>query len=136
MICSPRDRESELYDLAADPDQLDNVIADHPGRAGRMYQLAVDALKAGGASDARLRPFLEDIGSEPLSDSEPLWMFRDDHGLSIAYPTKGEAETAGRDAEGNPIRKIEKTTFGKLLADDEKNLVFVHGQYYWASDLT
>ncbi|MCH7733620.1 MAG: sulfatase [Chloroflexi bacterium] len=136
MICSPHDRESELYDLAADPDQLNNVIGDHPDRAARMYQQAVDALRAGGASDARLRPFLEDIGSEPLSDSEPLWMFRDDRGVAIAYPTESEAEAVGRDAEGNPIRKIEKTTFGKVLADDEKNLVFVHGQYYWASDLT
>ena len=136
MICSPLDRGSELYDLTSDPDQLNNVIADHPDRASHMFQQAVDALRAGGASDDRLRPFLEDIGSEPLADSEPLWMFRDDRGVTIAYPSEAEASAAGRDAEGNPIRKIEKSTFGKILADDEKNLIFVHGQFYWASDLT
>ena len=41
----------------------------------------------------------------------------------------------GRGPAGVPNRSIFKTSMGELLADHPRNLVFTHGQYYWAEDL-
>ncbi|MCH7905987.1 MAG: sulfatase [Chloroflexi bacterium] len=135
MICSPRGRASELYDLEADPDQLDNVIDQHPDRAETMYAKAVAALRDGGASAARLRPFLEQMPDTPVVASEPLWGFKDDEGKTITFMSEAEAVGMGRDPDGVPNRSIFKTSMGDLLADNPRNLVFTHGQYYWAEDL-
>ena len=136
MICSPLGRPSELYDLAADPEQKSDVLDRHPERAEKMYGKAVDALRAGGASEARLRPFTDGVPSEPVSESQELWAFDDDRGTKIGFPVEADAVAVGRDRDGELIRSIKKTSLGNLLADDPRNLVYVHGQYYWASDLS
>jgi arylsulfatase A-like enzyme len=135
MICSPLGRASLLFNLDLDPGQLNNVIDQHPERAEAMYAKAVAALREGGASETRLRPFLERIPDTPVAASEPLWGFKDDEGKTITFTSEDEANAMGRDPEGVTIRSVFKTTMGELLADDPRNLVFTHGQYYWAEDL-
>ena len=61
--------------------------------------------------------------------------FDDDGGTEIAFTSEAEALAAGRDAEGNPNRKVRQTTYGEVLSRNARGLVYVHGQYYWASDL-
>jgi hypothetical protein len=100
-----------------------------------MYAKAVAALREGGASEERLRPFLEIIPDTPVDASEPLWGFEDDRGQTIMFTSEDEAISMGRDPEGNANRTVFKTTMGELLADNPRNLVFTHGQYYWAEDL-
>jgi hypothetical protein len=70
-----------------------------------------------------------------VAASEPLWGFKDDEGKTITFTSEDEANAMGRDPEGVTIRSVFKTTMGELLADDPRNLVFTHGQYYWAEDL-
>ncbi|MBT6680435.1 MAG: hypothetical protein HOB07_00070, partial [Chloroflexi bacterium] len=135
MICSPLGRPSLLFNLEVDPDQNTNVIDQYPDRARAMYEKAVAALRDGGASEARLRPFLEVIPDTPVDASESLWGFEDDRGQTIAFTSEEEATAMGRDPEGKPNRTIFKTAMGDLLADNPRNLVFTHGQYYWAEDL-
>jgi len=135
MICNPKGRPSELYDLENDPHQLDNVIDLHPDRAAAMYRRAVEALEQGGALPARLRPFTEGVAQAATDLAQELWSFADDGGKEIAFTSEGQALAVGRDAEGNPNRRVTHTTFGELLSRDPKALIYVHGQYYWASDL-
>jgi len=135
MICSPKGRPSELYDLKADPGQMNNVIDQHPDRAKAMYAKAVEALERGDALPARLRPFTEGVPQAATDLAQDLWSFDDDGGGEIAFTSEAEALAVGRDAEGNPNRKVRQTTFGEVLSRNARGLVYVHGQYYWASDL-
>ena len=135
MICSPKGRPSELYDLNADPAQMDNVIDRYPDRAKAMHRRAVDALESGGALPARLRPFTEGVPQAATDLAQELWSFNDDRGIEIAFASEDEALAVGRDADGNPNRTVNRTTFGEVLSRNAEGLVYVHGQYYWAGDL-
>jgi arylsulfatase A-like enzyme len=135
MVCNPKGRPSELYDLSTDPAQQANVADQHPDRAKAMYAKAVESLEQGGGLPDRLRPFTEGVPQAATRQDTELFAFRDDRGNEVAFPTEREALAMGRDASGELVRKVERTRFGDLLSRNPHNLVFVHGQYYWASDL-
>ena len=102
------------YDLYANPD----YAGDH------------------GASEARIRPFLDANVNVQTPAGGTLYAFRDDQGQWIAFPTEREAlQSAYRDNAPGPRRRVEEITFGALLEDNPKNLVRLYGQYYWAQDL-
>ena len=95
----------------------------------------MEALEKGGALPGRLRPFTEGIPQATTDLAQELWSFDDDRGTEIAFASEAEALAAGRDADGNPNRTVNRTTFGEVLSRNSKGLVYVHGQYYWAGDL-
>ncbi|MFW6174399.1 MAG: sulfatase [Chloroflexota bacterium] len=135
MICSPLGRQSELYDLKADPDQLNNVIGQHPERAARMYEKAVQSLRDGGAPEERIRPFVERSEPASVERGEELWAFKDETGQMIAFATEAGAREGALDENEQTVFSVFKTTFGDVLDENPRNLVFTHGQYYWAEDL-
>lgn len=135
-VCAPLGMPSELYNLQDDPDQEHNVLEEHPQVADRMRHAWIEFLKSHGAPQARIRPFLEagaDLHTPPAAE---LYAFRDDVGQWIAFSTEDEAQTFAHreDAPGNE-REIEKVTFGVVLNDNPRNLIYLFGQYYWAQDL-
>ena len=65
------------------------------GAVEAMYAKAVAALRDGGASAARLKPFLEQIPDAPVDAAEPLWGFRDDEGKTITFTSEAEAAAMG-----------------------------------------
>ena len=132
-ICVPGGVFSELYNLTEDPEQTTNIIAQYPDVAERMHQAFIAFVKAHGASEARLRPFVE--GQVAVTIEGDLYAFRDDLDQWIAFPTEQKARAAAYqpNAPGHP-REIEVVTFEKLLADNPKNLIHLFEQYYWAED--
>jgi len=128
--------QPELYDLEADPGQETSLVDSQPETAGRLRGLWLDFLQENGASEARIRPF-EDANVDANTPAEgALYAFRDDQGLWIAFPSEQAAAlSAHRDNAPGLQRRVEKITFGQLLADSPKNLVHLFGQYYWADDL-
>ena len=135
-ICAPRGLPSELYHLPSDPDQKNNLVDQHPEVAERMYGAWVEFLRAHGALDTRLHPFVEGDADAHASPGGKLYAFRDDHGQWIAFPTEAQAQHAAyrEDAPGLE-RQVTAITFGDLYADNPKNLIYLLDQYYWAEDL-
>jgi len=130
LICAPQGMPSELYDLEADPQQQHNCIGEHPHIAGQLRQAWLDFLGDHGASEERLRPFLEGGAQAHATPDDRLYAFRDDQGQWIAFSTEAEACKLSGSA-----RAVEEVTFGALLEDDPRNLVHLFDQYYWAEDL-
>jgi arylsulfatase A-like enzyme len=136
FICAPEGLPSELYNLREDPEQQHNVIDAHPDVAAEMKRAWIAFLEDHGASESRIRPFLDGLTEVHAVTSGTLWAFRDDHGQWIAFPTEREArEAAYQENAPGPKRDVEEVTFGEFLEDDPKNLVHVFDQYYWAEDL-
>jgi hypothetical protein len=135
-ICAPQGLPSELYNLKSDPDQQSNVIDQHPQVAERMHNEWIAFLRDHGASEARIRPFVEGNTDVHTPTGGALYAFRDDHGQWIAFPTEREARmNAYQENAPGPRREVREVTFGELLADNPKNLIHLHDQYYWAEDL-
>jgi arylsulfatase A-like enzyme len=135
-ICTPQGLPAELYNIKDDPDQLDNLIETQSPVAERLHAEWVSFLRAHGASDARIRPFVEGNTDVHTPTSGTLWAFRDDHGQWIAFPTERQAVMYSyQENAPGPRRDISALTFGQLLADNPKNLIQLHDQYYWAEDL-
>jgi arylsulfatase A-like enzyme len=134
-IAAPEGMDSELYHLPSDPDQKQNVLTEYPEVAARMRQVWLDFLKEYGASEARLRPFLEGKVEVHLPAEGTLYGFRDDHGQWIAFPNeKAVARAAYHENAPGSKRDIVEIRLGDLLADNPKNLLHLYGQYYWAED--
>jgi len=135
-LCAPQGMPSELYNLKADPHQKHNIIDEHPDVAERMRRVWLEFLENHGASQTRIRPFLDANVDVHTPASGKLYAFRDDMGQWIAFPTEQEAQmSAYRDDAPSTKRKIEELTFGDLLSDNSKNLIHLYGQYYWAQDV-
>lgn len=136
FLCAPQGGPSELYDLAADPEQIDNVIDQHPEVARRMRQAWLDFLANHGAPESRLRPYVDGNLQVSTPTSGKLFAFRDDRHQWIAFASEAQARKAAHreDAPG-PQRTVEEISFGALLDDNPQNLVFLYGQFYWAKDL-
>jgi arylsulfatase A-like enzyme len=135
-ICAPVGLPSELYNLEQDPAQEQNVIARHPEVASRLRQAWIDCLQAHGASEARVRPFLEGKAETHAETSGTLYAFRDDLGQWIAFPSERQARAAAYQANAPGCeREVREIPFGSLLDDHPKNLVHLFDQYYWAEDL-
>ncbi len=136
FICMPEGLPSELYNLREDPAQTHNVIDAYPDVANRMRDAWLTFLRTHGASEERIRPFVEGITDihTPL-DSE-LYAFRDDLGQWIAFPTEEEARAvAYQENAPGPRRRVTPIRFGELLSDNPRNLIHLFDQYYWAEDL-
>ena len=135
MIIAPQGLPSELYNIADDPAQLDNVIDSYPDVAQRMRDEWLTFLQAHGASEERIRPFIEGHVSAPAVTQGAVFAFRDDLGQLIAFPTKREATAAAflENAPG-PQREVLSMPFDKFLEDNVKNLIHLFDQYYWAED--
>jgi hypothetical protein len=135
-ICAPRGLPSELYHLGDDPKQEHNLIDLHPQVASRLYNAWIDFMKERGASDARLRPFVDGGAVAHLSSDAVLYGFRDDCAQWIAFPTEREALSAAyRDNAPGTARQVRPVRFGDLYQDNARNLVHLLDQYYWAEDL-
>jgi arylsulfatase A-like enzyme len=136
FICMPEGLPSELFNLRDDPAQRHNIVNAHPDVAARMKRVWLTFLEACGASEARIRPFREDLIEAHPVDHDMLYAFRDDHGQWIAFPTEEQARIASYlpNAPGEP-RDVERVSFGRLLADNPRNLVHLYDQYYWAEEL-
>ena len=135
-ICAPRGLPSELYHLPSDPGQERNVIDKHPEVVERMHTAWIEFMETHGASAARLRPFTEGDATAHAVPSGTIYAFRDDLGQWIAFPTEREARTAAHHENApGPEREIVEMTFGELLDDNPKNLIYLLAQYYWAKDL-
>jgi arylsulfatase A-like enzyme len=141
LILAPEGLPSELYNLASDPGQSHNVIDDHPDVAGRMKKAWTEFLREHDATPERIRPFREGNPGSSLDPSGSVYAFRDDNGQLIAFSTEGEARTAAHHdqvpgpSSPGPSREVAQISFGDLLNDNPRNLVFLYGQYYWAADL-
>jgi len=135
-LCAPQGMPSELYNLKIDPNQEDNVVDKHPQVAKKMRSAWLEFLENHGASQTRIRPFLDANVDIQTPASGKLYAFRDDMGQWIAFPTEQKARMSAyrTDAPGSK-RAIEQVTFGALLSDNPKNLIHLYGQYYWAQDL-
>lgn len=135
-IGAPAGRPSELYDLKADPDQKRNVIGQHPDVAERMRKAWLEFLRAHGASESRVRPFIDARTAVHTPRDSKLFAFRDDRGQWLAFGSERAArQRAHAPNAPGPQRKVEEVTFGQVLDDNPKNLVHHSGQYYWAQDL-
>ncbi len=135
-LAAPQGMQSELYNLKSDPDQKNNVIDTHPDVAESLRKDWIEFLKDHNATETRIRPFLDANVDVPTPVSGTLYAFRDDHGLWIAFPTENEAQSlAYRDDGPGPRHQVETITFGALMEDNPKNLVYLYGQYFWAEDL-
>ncbi|MCI0439375.1 MAG: sulfatase-like hydrolase/transferase [Chloroflexi bacterium] len=135
LIASPLGRPSELYDIAADPQQERNLTDQHPQLAEEMRKALVEFLQERDAGRERLEPFTSGMPHVGVNPGTPMWAFRDDRGRWIAFPGEEQAKAHALSKEGDASRQVTKTTFGKLLDDDPRALVQTHGQYYWAQDL-
>ena len=136
LICSPRGRPSELYDLRLDPRQERNVIEREVDAARALHAELIRFLESSGASPARIEPFRGDVvasGESPappaLPDDTALWVFQDERGLPISF----RSEAAAKAHAGG--RALTQTTFGALRAENPKALLHTPTQYYWLSDL-
>lgn len=138
-ICSPADRRSELYDLRDDPAQVVNLIGaagDNGSTANELRSIWIDFLRDSGAADERIRPFADPAPPSRMSEDGELFVFRDDSGCAFGFAT---AESALKKCshplyQSDPPR-IARSTFGALADEDPRNLIFLFGQYYWATDL-
>lgn len=136
FICAPKGRSSELYNLKQDPQQEKNVINQCPEVTEKMYKVWLEFLREHGASERRLRPFVEPTGEVHTPTEGKLYAFRNNLGRLMAYPKEQEARMyAYRDDAPGPRRQVEEMTFGALLDDNPKNLVRLYRQYFWAEDL-
>jgi arylsulfatase A-like enzyme len=136
LIYAPQGLPSELYNLQDDPNQEDNVIDDYPDVAERMKAAWIAFLRSHGASEDRIRPFVEGETEVHAITEGEVYAFRDDRGQWIAFPTEREArEAAYQENAPGPQREVRAVTFGDLLADNPKNLIHLFDQYYWAEDL-
>jgi hypothetical protein len=128
---------SELYDLENDPDQEHNVIDEQPAVAESMRKDWIAFLEQHGAAEERIRPFVHGHDTALPAQAKRLYGFRDDLGQWIAFPDQEQARRLShRDDAPGPVRSVEETTLGALLEDNPKSLVCLHGQYYWAEDLS
>jgi len=135
-ICTTGGRPSELYNLLDDPQQHDNVIDAHPDIAKRMKAAWISFLEMHGASEERLRPFVEERTEVLPTTHSTVYAFRDDLGQLIAFTSERAArEAVYRDDAPGPMREIKAMLFEEVLADNPKNLVHLYDQYYWAEDL-
>jgi len=135
-LCAIEGMPSELYNIKEDPDQEKNVLEQHPEVARKLRKLWIEFLETHGAPSERIQPFREPGAEVHTPHSGELYAFRDDRGQWIAFPTKETAQTfAYRENAPGPRREIEKITFGELLEDNPRNLLFLCYQYYWAQDL-
>jgi arylsulfatase A-like enzyme len=145
LICSPRGRSSELYDLRVDPRQAHNVIETQAEIARELHAALLRFLEnsggatagaTAGAAPARIAPFRGDplrSGEEPeppaMPDETPLYVVRDPRGIEIAFPS---AETAaGLTGDTAPAA----TTFGALRRANPQALLHTPTQFYWLADL-
>ena len=135
-LAAPAGMPSELYDLEADSQQQDNVVEAHPEVAARMRQAWIAFLEEHGASEARIRPFLDaDVNVQTPAEGK-LWAFRDDLGQWIAFADEATArQRAWQPNAPGPEREVEHVSFSALMRDNPRNLVHLNGQYYWAEDL-
>ena len=128
--------ESELYHLKSDPDQVKNVIGEHPEVAKKMREAWLTFLEEHEASESRIKPCLEAEVDVHTPAGGMLYAFRDDLGQWIAFSSEQEAHQAAyHEKAPGPKRSVESVTFGKILNDNPRNLVRLFGQYYWAEDL-
>jgi len=136
LICAPQGGPSELYHLSSDPQQSANVLDQHPEIAQQMRSAWIDFLEGHNASATRVRPFVEGSVEITTPTSGTLYAFRDDQGQWVAFADEISARKSAyhTDAPG-PMRSVEEISFGTLLDDNPKNLVYLYGQFYWAEDL-
>lgn len=141
FIAAPRGRPCELYDLRADPSQSRNVITSEPDVAAGMRQALLDFMVRFGAPSA-----LVDLYSQPaaelaaparpsparLAAADTLYVANDREGRTLSFPS--QAETHRR--LDSPDVALERRTFGTMLAQDPRSLIYLDGQYYWAQDLS
>lgn len=134
-IGSIADRPSELYNLAQDPGQKQNLIDQYPGRARQMRTMAIDFLREHGASAERLRPYLEGGDTPPLPLDTRLWGFKDGRNQWITFASEDYARSILNLDSARQAPMLQETSLGNLLDADPKSLVRMW-QYYWAQDLT
>jgi hypothetical protein len=125
--------DRELYNLPSDPEQLRNVIADHPDVArdlhGRLTRFMADA----GAPDERIRLYDEPQPRLALRRDAQLHAIQDEDGLWLAYPNDAEARSYLTPALRTP--DVVALPFGELLERQPRALVSMQGQYYRAEDV-
>jgi arylsulfatase A-like enzyme len=143
LVCSPRGRPSELYDLRADRRQERNAIAEQPEVARDLHDALLRFLEEVGAAEGRIAPFRVDVtrsDAEPeppaLADSAPLYVFEDARGVSFAFTSESVARSLGAGIAGpGAAARPRETTAGDLRRANPRALVHTPTQYYWISDL-
>jgi arylsulfatase A-like enzyme len=142
-ICSPYDMPSELYDLSADPKQLQDLIDDRPDVAAKMHAAFLHFLEDEGAPEAGIAPFRrrgaaggqEEAGQERVAktDEMTVYVFRDNNGKWLATTDEAQARTYVTPAFHK--QQIETMTLDELFQRDPRALVRTRAQFYWAEDL-
>ncbi|MBV7332712.1 sulfatase-like hydrolase/transferase [Chloroflexi bacterium TSY] len=136
FLCAPQGGPSELYNLQSDPAQMHNVIDQHPEIARQMKKAWLEFLEAHGAPETRVRPFVDGNLNVATPTSGKLYAFRDDQNQRIAFASETAARrSAYREDAPGPRRQVEEVSFGALLDENPKNLIYLYGQFYWAEDL-
>jgi len=142
LICSPRGRPSELYNLKDDPQQKVNVIADNLGVAATMQQALIEFMKEYGtppevvdlwsyAPEEMVTP--KETAAKELQPEETLYLVEVQPGQSVAFLSKEDA--AKRLASKVEDLQLEARSFRCIRERDPKGLIYMNGQYYWAQDL-
>ncbi|MBI3973539.1 MAG: sulfatase [Chloroflexi bacterium] len=142
LICQPRGRASELYDLRTDPHQERDVLRDNPDVARELHSALIRFLEGTGASAARIAPFRVDVtrgDAEPeppaLAADTPLYAGEDERGTIFAFRAEAQARASLRTRDGEPLSPIHQVTAGELLRANPKALLHTPTQYYWLDDL-
>ena len=142
LICSPRGRPSELYNLKDDPQQKVNVIADNLPVAARMQQALIEFMKEYGtppevvalwkyAPEEMVTP--PETAAKELQPEEMLYPAEVQPGQPVAFLSE---EDAGRRLASDVEElELEARSFGAILERDPLSLIYMNGQYYWAQDL-
>ena len=142
LICSPRGRPSELYDLKDDPEQKVNVIADNLDVVARVQQALIEFMRGFGAPQALIDLFSHtpeemvtptETAPKKLKSEDILYVMHDQQGEPIAFLSREEA--GKRLASDVEELELEARSFGSIRKRDPQSLIYMDGQYYWAEDL-
>jgi len=135
-LCPARGNEpEELYDLAADPGQRTNVIAQHPDVADEFRATLAAFLRDVGAPEARAAIYgqVQEPGPALLSDTTPLYLIENGDAPRLAWLSEADARSRiDADIAGSGIETI---TFGELRTLAEPVLIHIHDQFYAPQDL-
>lgn len=134
LLCPPGDRRRELYHLPSDPQQTTNLIDAQPVVASRLQAELIAWLKEHGMAPERIRAYEGEVmPGGGLPRATPLYTIRDAAGALYAFLDEPHALEALQ--PDLPAQTLVTTSFGDLLDQAPQALVYVHEQYYWASDL-
>lgn len=137
-VCPARgDGSPELYDLDTDPNQERDLFSTERAVAADLHAKLMGFLQEVGTAEDRLALYRDQcsdpVKSPLLPEDTPLYALQDEHGQTIAFTERDEAEEALVPAL--PVDAVRETTLGALRREDPRALILAFEQYYYPEDL-